>query len=138
MISKTLFRTRVKKGGFSLVEVTLALGLVSFVLVALLGLASTGLDASKHSAEDTSLVQVAEQAFSTGLDPLSSGASVDMAFTHEGIVATDPADTYYSATLSAEDPQNASDNTGALFFLKLTISWPGGTKIFHGSAVARK
>lgn len=123
--------------GFSLIEVTIALGLSSFVLVALLGLASAGLNASKRSAEDTALVQIAEHAFSVGLTPLAAGASASHSFTREGMATTNSSDAYYSAVLSAESPAAPEDDNGHLFLLKLEVSWPGGTNIFHGSAVAR-
>lgn len=42
-----------RKGGFSLVEIAVALGLVAFVLLALIGLMSVGLEAGRTSHLDT-------------------------------------------------------------------------------------
>ena len=53
------------KRAFSLVEVTLALGICAFVLVALLGLFSTGLRASRESEEQTQAANLASQLLTT-------------------------------------------------------------------------
>ena len=47
-------------GGFSLVEVVLALGLTAFTIIALLGLTSSALDQSRRSKQDTQLVNIAQ------------------------------------------------------------------------------
>lgn len=46
---------------FSLVEIVLALGIVSFCLVALMGLFSVGLNASKQAADDTTIASMTAQ-----------------------------------------------------------------------------
>lgn len=50
---------RLPSGGFSLVEVVVALGLVSFVLVALMGLISTGLNGTRASEESIEAANLA-------------------------------------------------------------------------------
>lgn len=50
-----------RASGFSLVEVTLALGIVTFTLVAIIGLLSVGLDAGRASAEDTAVAGMSRQ-----------------------------------------------------------------------------
>jgi uncharacterized protein (TIGR02598 family) len=52
---------RLGKRGFSLVEVTLALGLVTFCLLALLALLPAGLDTVKESQDEAAAVQCLER-----------------------------------------------------------------------------
>ena len=47
--------------GFSLIEVAIAMGIVAFVLVALMGLLSVGLNSGKKSSEDTQVASMASQ-----------------------------------------------------------------------------
>lgn len=57
-----------KDKGFSLVEVVIALGVISFTLVALLGLMTVSLDSSKSSNENTmvsTMIQTAMSDFRT-------------------------------------------------------------------------
>ncbi|MBC8002242.1 MAG: hypothetical protein H7X97_06610 [Opitutaceae bacterium] len=51
-------RTWVKARGFSLVEITLALGIASFALMAIMGLLSLTLTTSKSSMDDTLLAKM--------------------------------------------------------------------------------
>ena len=51
-----------KKSAFSLIEVVLALALISFALLSMVGLLSTGLKSSRESGEDTSLAFCTETA----------------------------------------------------------------------------
>lgn len=58
------------KGGFSLIEVTLALGIVAFAMVPLLALIPAGLNASHASMENTAFTQLVAQ-ISSDLQKLS-------------------------------------------------------------------
>lgn len=49
----------VRRKGFSLVEVALAMGLVAYVLVALLGLFAVGMNSSRASVVDTAVARIA-------------------------------------------------------------------------------
>lgn len=49
--------------GFSLVEVTLSLGIIGFALIAVLGLVPVALDASKEAADDTRTSLIAKDVF---------------------------------------------------------------------------
>jgi len=51
-------RRAARTGGFSLVEVTLALGIVAFAMVPLLALLSLGLNETRSSIERTALTQI--------------------------------------------------------------------------------
>lgn len=52
---------RKKQGGFSLVEVTLAIGIASFVLMTLIGIMPVGLSATLESARQTAYSQIVSQ-----------------------------------------------------------------------------
>lgn len=60
---------------FSLVEVVLALGICAFVLVAMLGLFSTGLRAGRESEEQVQAANLASQILATRLASPSSDAN---------------------------------------------------------------
>lgn len=55
-------REPARAGAFSLVEIALALGLVTFVIISLLGLLASGLRSGKDSHEDTTLAAIARTA----------------------------------------------------------------------------
>src|SRR5947209_6065666 len=54
-----------RRSAFSLVEVVLALGIVSFAIVAILGLIPTGLQTSHSSQDETRAAQIAQSILST-------------------------------------------------------------------------
>lgn len=51
-------RRRRAVGGFSLVEVTLAIGIIAFAMVPLLGLLPTGMNMQRRAIENTTLAQI--------------------------------------------------------------------------------
>lgn len=51
----------VKEAGFSLVEVALAIGIISFCLLTMLGLLPTGLDALREAGQQTAQTQIVQQ-----------------------------------------------------------------------------
>src|SRR4051812_25727140 len=56
---------KVRKSAFSLVEVVLALGVVSFAIVAILGVLPTGLQTGKASQDETRATQIAQAILSS-------------------------------------------------------------------------
>jgi uncharacterized protein (TIGR02598 family) len=65
-------RTDSSAGGFSLMEVTTALGITSFALVALLGVFPLGLDNSRASVNETRAAQLSKMVYSTLATEISS------------------------------------------------------------------
>lgn len=53
----------IRRFAFSLVEVVLALGIVSFALVAILGLLTVGLDSSRESIDDTAVSLLGQDSY---------------------------------------------------------------------------
>ena len=109
-------RTRVNQSAFSLVEVVLALGVISFAIVAILGILPIGLQTSHSSQDETRAAQIAQtvlagmasqaQTSFTGVKlPVSSGTgpSVDL---------TSPSTTQLYAT---NDGQLSQSATGATY-----------------------
>jgi uncharacterized protein (TIGR02598 family) len=54
-----------RKAGFSLIEIVVALGVISFALVAILGVLPLGLKSGRNSAQETRANHLAEQIFAT-------------------------------------------------------------------------
>ncbi|MDQ6765330.1 MAG: hypothetical protein M3Z22_04420 [Verrucomicrobiota bacterium] len=57
--------TRLVSRGFSLVEVVLALGVVAFAIVAILGMVPAGLSTSHSAQDDTRAAQIAQDIFAS-------------------------------------------------------------------------
>src|SRR5438132_12920260 len=58
-------RDRRARRGFSLAEVVLALGVVSFAIVAILGVLPLGLQTGKSSQDETRATQIAQSVFAS-------------------------------------------------------------------------
>ena len=106
--------------GFSLVEVTLALGIITFGLVAVMGLLPTGLKLTKQSADEVAAVNIMtgisasllQKAASTGSLPSNDTNYFDA----DGVLTTRA-----SATYAAKwDVRSSSVPPNAL----ITVSWP--------------
>lgn len=119
---KRLFFQR--RSAFSLVEITLALGIVAFVMVGVLGLFSVGLDASRRSAGDTVFPQVIHQVLSqvrTPDLPPPGDPPLTFYFNEKGESVT-AADAIYNVTLSTQDPAASLPDTGShLYLIRLEI-----------------
>lgn len=107
---------------FSLVEVTIALGLVSYALLALLGLFTVALSSSRDSTLETALSQITLHAAST-YDGTS--ATQTAYYSYDGVpVATNSTDKYFEMNLVAR-PSGTSiipDTSSNLRLLTLSIS----------------
>lgn len=118
---------KTEPAGFSLVEVVLALGIVSFALVALLGLFSVGLGASKRSGEDTEVANMSAQIVSTLRNRNSAypttatfyfdtfGRQTNLSNTNIG---------YYQCVLTTTTSPAISSDSASLVQAKMTFTWP--------------
>lgn len=61
--------------GFSLIEVTLAIGIIAFGLIAILGLVPVGLNAAKDAADDTRTSLIAQDVFNRVRGDLSTNTT---------------------------------------------------------------
>ncbi len=87
--------------GFSLVEVTLSLGLVSFALVAMLGLLPTGLTTLRASMSQTVEAQILQSIASRAVISSFTNISANtLYFDDEGLPVTSAGAAYYTASLA--------------------------------------
>lgn len=105
---------------FSLVEVVVALGLVSFVMVALVGLMSSGLQTSKRSQDDMALSLAVKQSMAD----LQTNASLSPGvqhrwFDYQGMRQAQAGQAYYTNTMTL------SQGTNSLWNVTMTFTWPG-------------
>lgn len=128
-----------RRAGFSMVEVVMALGIVSFALVSIFGLLSVGLMASKQSGSDTVIASMSAQITSrlqSGKDTITVGTPLNYYFDNQGQLQVDgsdiplttsTADTLYQCVVNGRLP-NAStevaDLGSHLILTTLTFSWP--------------
>jgi uncharacterized protein (TIGR02598 family) len=105
--------------GFSLVEVVLALGVVAFCLLAIMGLMSTGLGSNQAAVEQTEAASIATSIASDLRNTLGSSVAspqYDFAFPALGGTATQPNTVYFAEGLvpvsgSSLNPVNAAAST---------------------------
>jgi uncharacterized protein (TIGR02598 family) len=134
--------------GFTLVEVMLALAIVSIGLITILGLLPTGLRSARDAADNTIAATVVQDVFSTlrtnpftneDLTALGFPASggplpgynlqinypaITAFFDHEGFTAATVADHYYQVNLTFTNQAPL----GALSLVTATIVWPAHSK----------
>ncbi len=119
--------------GFSLVEVTLALGIITFGLIAVMGLLPTGLRLAKQSADEVAAVNIMT-GISVSLEKAGTSANSGTAtFTADGMRIPKTADPSYVATYAAYaakwDIRSGSVPPTAL----ITVAWPAITTNSIGS-----
>jgi len=112
-------------GGFGLVEIVISLGVVSFALIALVGLTMVGLNSSRAAQEDTVVASLARNAVAElktlGYTRLSTLASTNLYYTYDGAVTNaTAAEAYYKCDIRIQSP---SGNT-PLCNLIVNFSWP--------------
>jgi uncharacterized protein (TIGR02598 family) len=117
-----------KLEGFSLVEVVVALGIVSFAVIAILGLIPSGLNTLKDSTGETVRAQIVRSIAASALTANFSSLNASVSFDNAGqpLLPTDTA-TYPRYTVNATTdapsfPGSTSGNfTGSLTALKIEI-----------------
>lgn len=123
--------SRDQKDGFSLVEVVLALGLMSFAVIAILGLIPTGLTTLRQSMNQTVEAQIVR---SIGAQSVMANftnlATNNMYFDDEGLPAKNAAGAFYTVNVTTNVPifpgiANATNYPDSLTTLRiLMISRP--------------
>jgi len=143
-----------RRGGFSLIEVVLALGLVSFALLPMIGVLSVALGVSSSAGDDTALAAMSAQVLAdlraAPFDALGNPAPSQVAlpattlpatltdsvyyFTSDGVLitatnaATSPVVLYKCDVSKVPDPGTQAPNGGIYnrVMLQLSFSWPPG------------
>jgi uncharacterized protein (TIGR02598 family) len=142
--------------GFSLVEVTLALGVIVFALVALIGMVGVGLSTSKDSVADTRTSAIASRVFEKAGAELATSASFaspsspwqgnfrDYWFDDQGTETSVAAAKAYRARVTLVAPLGANQPTGvsanSLKALTIEVAWPvvNGALITNTNSVQKR
>lgn len=129
---------------FSLVEVTIALGIVSFCLIAILGLLPAGLNTNKASVQQNAAANLATLVASDlrstpattnrsmyyGLElPAGSTGNKSVLLDESGGVASDAASAVYLATVTVAAPASGVTASSA----RILITWPAAADITKAS-----
>jgi uncharacterized protein (TIGR02598 family) len=125
--------------GFSLIEVTIALGIVSFALIALFGLLPTGLTTFRSSIDRSVASQIAQNIISearqtefSSLSTLATPAGSPKRFTEDGDETTDASKTIYVAKIEVETsvslPAAPTPNTSMAKIRVRVVNSPSGSE----------
>jgi uncharacterized protein (TIGR02598 family) len=125
-----IFAQRGRRAAFTLVEVVIAVGLVAFVLTAILGLAVIAANETKNADLKARLAWITErltseyqsQRFSTVLGTVPTNSYWDFS----GMPVTNTADAYFRCDVTNVTPPPASTNftTNNFALLQVSIRWP--------------
>jgi uncharacterized protein (TIGR02598 family) len=132
---------------FSLIEVTISLGIMAFVLTGVTGLLSGALSTTRSSADDNAFTlisrNVVEDVRGRSLDDLSSVVAVPRFFMEDGNPCTATNDSaaiqqhaLYRCVLSTSSDADTASSSGTInmVMLNLRVTWPMTTA---GSATER-
>ena len=110
-MSIPIFNNRHQTGAFSLIEVVLALGIIAFALVAILGVFPAGLSSNRTSVNDTRAAAVADAVFATIDAQTKTFSSVNCYGTILDLAALSTTDTkkLYVSYPSPSEPTISSD-----------------------------
>jgi len=104
-LTKAARRASRRKGGFSLVEVVIAMGIIAFALVPMLGLVPMGLVTSRQAIDTTIEAQIVQQmtgqAQQTDFSSLGTMASTTVTWFDANGNVTTAANAIYKASFSA-------------------------------------
>ena len=106
-------------GGFSLVEVVIALGLFAFAIVPLIGLMGGGLKISEDSIQSSNLAEIYRHASARIASTPTATAIDPMYFTFSGEVATNASSQIYRLTFSNVASADIGDAARGLVSRKL-------------------
>lgn len=120
------FLARTAAGAFSLVEVTLAMGLVSVAVIATFGLISIGLNSARDSTDDT-VTSLIFQDLGARLQgqPMVPKVLTPYYYSKEGVAVKTAAqkDAYYQATITLGKPVGTSADADVLSAV-VEVKWP--------------
>jgi uncharacterized protein (TIGR02598 family) len=121
------------KAGFSLVEVVIALGIVSFALLAVIGLLPIGMQTNRDSVEETQALTVlgaiaadrrvsppAGNSLIYNIPPLSTATTSTIYVKEDGTASATPSDARYRVVVTSQVPPTYGNPT----LMHLYASWP--------------
>ncbi len=117
-----------EKGGFSLVEVTMALGIVSFAVIGIMGLLPTGLSSLRSAMNQTVEAQIVRSVGSQSVVAAFTNLAslTNLAYFDEEGLPTESAKAHYTTRVSPSAPvfpgaSNVDNLTNSLVALKIEI-----------------
>ena len=118
---------RTRSRAFGLVEIAISLGVVSFALLALIGLTVVGLNSSREAHEDTVVASLARHAVSElsslNYTNLAALSTTNFYYTYDGAVTNASADSvYYACRVNFKTPATTAPQPMRQFTLE--FSWP--------------
>ncbi len=138
-------KVHARHGAFTLVEIALALAVISFALLALLGLISVSLQASKNANHDTQIALASEYALSLLTSQpyatLAGASATTNYFDYQGAPTTqssvtDPAvfNCIIQTSTTNMAPFSWANGNTNLIAVELTFTWPGQTNTTGNNA----
>jgi uncharacterized protein (TIGR02598 family) len=120
---------RVHSAAFTLVEVVIAVGLVAFVLTAILGLVAIAINETKNADLKVRLTWITEQVtsefqsqrFATALASVPTNGSAIFYWDYSGTRLPNSNGAYFACRVSNVTPANFSTN---MALLQVSIRWP--------------
>ncbi|MBU3666729.1 MAG: hypothetical protein FGM15_12760 [Chthoniobacterales bacterium] len=120
-------------GGFSLIEVTISLGIIAFALVAVVGLLPSGLSAQKQASQQARAAQVLNQVSRSLLNvgtnqnflppltnlPVAAG-STNMGFFRDGTIGASGTEREGSVYVGLDNPTSTTNVCRAV----VSVAWP--------------
>jgi uncharacterized protein (TIGR02598 family) len=127
--------------GFSLVEVVLALGVIAFAIIAIIGLLSMTLRSGREANEDTLLPlmagRIVDALRATKFQELTNSTNYPdgtrIYFDSQGLPSAEPSAQVYQCEIrwSAGPPSPGEDLSATLKRAVLTFTWPKGSTNQH-------
>lgn len=132
-------RKQPRSRGFNLVEVVLALGIISFSLLPMLGILAIGFDSFRQSERQTQASNIADQICMDYAPTLGDSATTNLFFSKDGkSVSESRADFSAEVTVSEirwnQSPVNISQSNGRALTVKVTSQPRQGQQdplVFH-------
>jgi uncharacterized protein (TIGR02598 family) len=111
---------------FSLVEVVIALGVISFALVSMLGLLGVGINASRQSSESTAMTAMISQVLGKVRAASNAPPATNFFFDADGLPLTNSVGAIYECRASATLPPSGEISDVSDKFMKaaLVFTWP--------------
>jgi uncharacterized protein (TIGR02598 family) len=129
--------TRRNDSGFSLIEVTFAIGIISFCLVAIFGLFGVGLNSNRQSTTDATLASIASRLSSEIRSDDAFDLAVQRYYTQKGVQLTSETNAIFAARFTSVNVPNSelANVSPHLKRIAITVTWPqpvaAETNIFH-------
>ncbi len=125
-------KSLIQNKGFSLVEVTIALGVASFCLLAIFGLLPAGVNSNRASIEQTAAANLAtrivadlQAAGTNSVSPnfaVALNGSTTLYLRDDGKIGASPSDSRYRATITTKQPGTGGAHAATV--ARVLVSWP--------------